>query len=137
MKVVLDTNIIISGLRFSGKPRHILELISAGQHSGFTSDVAIQEIETVLLKKFKVLPAEWIMISEALRDFLTVMPIQELPQVPELWDTRDVHILAAAELCAPDCIVSGDRDLLVLNQYKNIPIIKASDFIQLIELEKV
>ena len=136
MKLVLDSNIIISGLRFGGIPGELLELINKGDHIGVTSSVAMGEIEAVLLTKFKVLPSEWMVTSEALRDTLQIVPISFLPAVPELRDGRDLHILAAAELCAADYIISGDKDLLVLGKYKNIPIIKVGDFIKKFELSE-
>lgn len=130
MKVVVDTNIIISGLRFGGVPRQILEAISRGIVSGVTSATAMQEIEDVLLRKFRVTTTEWMLIAEVLRDTLSIVPTTKVLTVSNLRDKRDIHILAAAELCAADYIISGDQDILVLGQYKNIPIIKASDFME-------
>lgn len=130
MKLVLDANIIISGLRFDGLPRRIIEVINKGEHAGFTSGLAMAEVEEVLLRKFKVLPPEWVMVSEVLRDTLGVVPTPNLPEVPELRDQRDRHILAAAEFCNADYIISGDNDLLVLGQYENIPIITVNEFIE-------
>jgi len=132
MKVVIDANVIFSALRFGGAPRKLFEVINTGDQIGLTSSVAMQEVEEVLLRKFRVLPPEWIMISEVLRDTLIVIPTSQLPPVPELRDTRDFHILAAAELCGADYIVSGDQDLLILGEYKNIPITKVSDVIELL-----
>ncbi len=129
MRVLLDANIIISGLRFGGAPRFILEAIDNDVCRGFTSATAIAETEEVLIVKFRVFPSEWIMISEALRNALVVIPTPVVPEVPELRSKRDLHILAAAELCAADYIVSGDKDLLALGWYKSIPIIRANDFV--------
>ncbi|MDO8471542.1 MAG: putative toxin-antitoxin system toxin component, PIN family [bacterium] len=130
MKVVVDANIIISGLRFGGKPRSILELANRGDLEGFTSNEAMDEVEATLMKKFGVLTPEWLVIAEALRDSLTVIPTQKLLSVPKLRDKRDLHILAAATHCLADCIVSGDKDLLVLGEYKNIQIMKVNDFFE-------
>ncbi len=130
MNVVVDANIIISALRFGGVPRQLLEAINKGDVAGFTSGITMQEIEEVLLRKFQVTPAEWMMIAEVLRDTLVVVPTSKVPKVTELRDTRDLHILASAELCSADYIISGDHDLLILGQYKSIPIMKASDFIE-------
>jgi putative PIN family toxin of toxin-antitoxin system len=129
MNVVLDANIIISASRFGGVPRRVLEAINKDELLGFTSATAMQETENVLLTKFKVLPSEWITISELLRNTLVVVPTHVVPEVHELRDKRDLHILAAAELCAADYIISGDKDLLALGWHKTIPIIRANDFV--------
>ncbi len=133
MKIVIDANIIISALRFGGSPRKILDLANRGDVVSFTSSEVMAEIENVLISKFAVSPSEWIIIAGAIRDNLTIIPIPELPSVPELRDQRDLHVLAAAELCTADFIISGDKDLLVLGHYKNVPIITASDFIKQFE----
>lgn len=72
MRVVIDANIIISGLRFGGKPRMILELSNRGDLEGCTSNEAMSEVEETLITKFGVSTSEWLVIAEALRDSLTV-----------------------------------------------------------------
>jgi putative PIN family toxin of toxin-antitoxin system len=134
MRVVVDTNIIVSSLRFGGVPRQVLEAFTRGEYSGFTSRTAMEETEEVLQRKFKVSPAEWILISEVLREMLVVVPTPDLPNVSELRDKRDLHVLSAAEQCSADFIVSGDKDLLTLGQYKGVHIITASDFLARIGL---
>lgn len=129
MRVVVDANIIISGLRFGGKPRSILELANRGDLEGFISSETMGEVEVALVTKFDVSTPEWLVIEEALRDSFTVIPTQKRLSVPKLRDKHDRHILVAATHCQADCIVSGDKDLLVLGKYKTIPIIKVSDFI--------
>ena len=132
MNVVLDSNIIISALRFGGPPRQIIELLQKGECVGIVSEEVMKEVEVVLFRKFKMLPSEWVLVTTVLRDFLVVVPTPELRSVPGLRDARDIHILAAAEQCAVDYVVSGDKDLLVLGHYKNIPIITASTCIDLL-----
>lgn len=130
MKAVIDANIIISGLRFGGAPRHILDLCSNEEIHGFSSDEALREIEAVLQSKFGVSANEWVMVQETLRDVITIVSTTDLPEVPQLRDKRDLHILAAAASCEADVIVSGDKDLLVLQHYKNIRIIDAQTLIR-------
>ena len=92
----------------------------------------MREVEEVFLKKFQMMPSDWIKVSVALRDIITVIPTYRLPVVPELRVKRNLHILAAAELCNAQYIITGDRDLLELGQYKTIPIIKVADSISII-----
>jgi len=44
-------------------------------------------------------------------------------------DPKDNMYLALAVDCKADCIVTGDKDLLVLNPFKNIPILTAGEFL--------
>lgn len=125
----MDSNIIISALPFGGNPRKIFDLTSNDKIQCFTSDKAIEEIKEVLLNKFKLTIEEWTIVMEVLNEVLNIIPVVELPKVSKLRDMRDLHILAVAELCEPDYILSGDLDLLVLESYKDIPILKPSDFL--------
>jgi putative PIN family toxin of toxin-antitoxin system len=49
--------------------------------------------------------------------------------IPELRDPDDVIVIATAIAAQADVIVSGDKDLLVLGQYHNIPILTAKEFL--------
>ena len=132
MKVLLDANVIISGLRFAGTSRRIIDLCNQGYIVGFTSDEAIDEVEEALLSsKFGVLPEEWETIEEALRDTVAVVTVVVFPVVKSLRDTRDLHILAAAQMCEANIIVSGDNDLLVLREYRSTPIMNPANFLVL------
>ena len=52
MKVVLDTNVIISGLNFSGNERLVLELARRGRFELYLSTFILQETAGVLTRKF-------------------------------------------------------------------------------------
>ena len=52
---LLDTNIIISGLGFGGKPREILDLILDDKIKAVTSPILLAELEDVITKKFQKL----------------------------------------------------------------------------------
>lgn len=51
------------------------------------------------------------------------------PVVPRVVarDPDDDHVLACAIVASADLIVSGDRDLLELNSYQGIPVLKPAD----------
>jgi len=52
-KVLIDTNVFISGLNFTGKPHEILELFINNEIEVFVSSFILQEIEKILRKKFE------------------------------------------------------------------------------------
>lgn len=52
IKVVVDTNVIISGLNFRGKPRDVLDLVVIGGVQLFTSPFILEEVTAVLHEDF-------------------------------------------------------------------------------------
>lgn len=48
MRVVIDTNVLVSGLLFGGFPREILELAQAGSITLCVTKTAVDELNTVL-----------------------------------------------------------------------------------------
>jgi uncharacterized protein len=50
--------------------------------------------------------------------------------VPDLRDPNDNMILATDLAAGADVIVTGDRDLLVLQEYEGIPIVTAKEFLE-------
>lgn len=52
LKVVVDTNVLVSAWLFGGNPRTILELALNNQIEGITSPQLLSELSDVLLKKF-------------------------------------------------------------------------------------
>ncbi len=132
MRALLDANILISALQFGGNPLIALDAVNCGSVLGFTSSIAMQEVESILLRKFKSGPADWQVISLILRESLTIIPTPHPRKVDGLRDIRDSHILEAALLCKADYIVTGDKDLLVLTEYKGIEILSAGSFAKLL-----
>ncbi len=70
MRIVLDTNVIVSALVFGGLPRQILELAEAGWWEFCYSDAIRKEVRRVLEGKFgwsnskldEILPVLWVAI---------------------------------------------------------------------------
>jgi len=52
LRVVIDTNIVISALNFGGNPKAVLELARRNRIQNTTSPFIINEVEKVLTQKF-------------------------------------------------------------------------------------
>lgn len=127
VRVVLDTNIIFSAIISAGKPREILELVLREKLIGVTSDVLVSELLEILSKKFGYTDNQLEEVKEAVKEaFAWVSPGNELNTVRDRDDNRVIEA-AVAGRC--DYIVTGDKDLLVLRQYKSIKIVKPKDFV--------
>lgn len=129
IKVTADTNVLVSGLTYRGKPFQLLRLALEGEISLTTSQAIIDETESVLARKFGTQPKEIeearSIIHEAAR---TVRPGVELNVIKE--DPPDNRILECAVSAGSDYIVTGDKDLLRLRQYAGIRIITVADFLE-------
>ena len=133
MKVVLDTNTIISGLFWRSNPHRILELIREQQLTGYTSQALLDELLDVLrrpkfstkLTSIGTTPQEIVEDIEALLVSIQVVTVE--PVI--VTDSDDDEVLACAKTAGADCIVSGDRDLLGLQIYEGIPILSATELL--------
>lgn len=127
-RVVLDTNVIISGLLFGGHPRRILELALAGSMEWVISPEIEQELERVLSAKF---PQR----REALRETLGALQEIVVHVVPHqtvsviLEDPSDNRVLECALAARADAIVSGDRHLLTQKRFREISIFSPQAFL--------
>jgi len=128
VKVVLDTNVFVSGAFFSGPPYQILQAWRDGEIQILLSPAILEEYHRVMLE----LSARFSGIeSPPLVDFLAVhSEIVLPPPLPPVIrdDPSDNKFLECALAGKAACIVSGDRHLLSLSQFKGITILKPRDF---------
>ena len=117
LRVVLDTNVVLSALVFGGGAAGRLRL--AWQHGGLTpliSTATARELMRVLAyPKFRLSQSDQ---EELLADYLpyaqTVRMPQAAPAVPACRDPLDAPFLELASVGKARWLVSGDKDLLVL-----------------------
>ncbi len=133
MRVVLDTNVIVSGLNFPGNERLVLELAVRGRFELYLSTFILEEAAGVLVRKF-----DWDeeRSSEALRalgNAATVIYPRRLPEVVEA-DHADNRILECAVEASADYLVTGDRrHLLPLEEHRGVRILNAPRFLSALE----
>ncbi len=133
MRVVADTNVVVSGLLWRGNPRRILDAARDGIVELYTSPVLHEELEDVLSReKFaKRLEAAGVTLRELVDGYSALaMLIAAEPIEPViLRDPDDDAVLACAVAADCEVVVSGDDDLLDLNQYKEIRILTATELL--------
>ena len=56
-------------------------------------------------------------------------PVNITEEISECRDPKDDKWLSLAASAKADCIVTGDKDLLVLHPFRSIPILNAADFL--------
>ncbi len=137
MRLVLDTNIVVSGLIWGGVPRQLLELGRNGQATYFTSSVLLDELAGVLeRKKFatllasqKITPAFLMQRYGMLAKLVKPQPIERTVR-----DVDDDLVIATALAAKADIIVTGDSDLLVLHPWQGMQILNAADALEKLTL---
>ena len=131
MRVVVDTNIFISGLISPGPSRRILDLIEENSFSCVLTPDLFKELNKTLHRpKFKILFKD-ININK----LMTIVKNNSLYIIPSVKmkacrDPKDDMVLTAAIVAKADMIVSGDKDLLVLNPFEDIAIVTPREFLQ-------
>lgn len=129
MKVVLDTNILISALVFGGKPRTIFEHIVVLKNvTGLISKSVLNELLGVLEIKFKYSHNQLVKIEKLIKENFVLIHPRKIPKIIKE-DSFDNQILAISDETPVDYIISGDNHLLKIKIYKKIPIITPHVFV--------
>ncbi|HVS00244.1 MAG TPA: putative toxin-antitoxin system toxin component, PIN family [Thermoanaerobaculia bacterium] len=126
MRLVLDTNVLIAAFVARGTCHELLEHCERHHHL-IGSEHILQEFEDKLLTKFKVPPPRAAETVALLRSRLEIFEPAALSD-PVCRDSDDDWILATALAGGCACIVTGDGDLLVLEEYKGIRILAPAAF---------
>ena len=137
VKVVVDTNVFISGLNFAGKPGEILELLIRDEIEVYISPFILSELESILRGRF-----EW--ADEQVNRVLDMIKAKAIEVKPDLRlsvikeKDADNKILECAIEGKVDYIISGDkRHILPLREYEGIRILSPDGFLRLWEEHSV
>ena len=129
MRIVLDTNTVVSGLLWENAPRKLIDAATDGKVELFSSRVLLAELSGVLhrvkfaqrLARQRLTPATLIERYTALAEVVT--PAIIAPTITR--DPDDDAVLATALAAQAELIVSGDAHLLDLKVYHGTPIVTA------------
>ena len=128
MKIVFDTNVILSALITQGLSSRVLD-ICIDKHLLFTSSFIINEVTVKLSQKFHVKNSEVKRVKEFIASiFQLVYPKGQMPHICK--DKDDNNILHLAEYTKADFIITGDKELLSLKKHVNTKIINPRTFME-------
>ena len=130
-KVVLDTNILVSGILYeAGQQAKLLRLARLGKFEVFLSLEIIAELKGVLMRqKFNLTEKEVdLAIKELLKFCKVVIPSEKLNVVKS--DPDDNTIIEAAISSRAGFIVSGDMHLLAIKKYEGVKIVNTFEFLK-------
>lgn len=128
MRIVLDTNIVVSAIFFGGNPREIVELLMRQKIEVCASKEIIEEYkETVEYLKGKYAKKKLKVPIDNIISKCEIIDIKS--KIEASRDSDDDKFINCAVDAKALYIVSGDKDLLVLNRWKEIEIITAKEFL--------
>ncbi len=131
IRAVLDTNVIVSALLFSGPPSQLVPAWQAGRLQPVLSAEVLEEYLRVLAyPKFKLTDAEIrSLIEDDLLPFVDTVRTKPVT-VPTLRDPDDLKFIACAKQAGVRWLVSGDDDLLSLHKIESVEIVSVTTFLQ-------
>ena len=128
MHIVVDTNILISGIFFGGKPRALLQKCFSDEiQMVCTEDIFIEYMETIdklIEKTGKSIKSEIEPILIGNLEFIENVYLDSYSRDPD--DDKFINCARSGEI---EYIVSGDKDLLILEEIGNIKIMSVSQFL--------
>jgi putative PIN family toxin of toxin-antitoxin system len=131
LKVLLDTNVIVSGLNFpASNPAKILIMVASGEIANFTSGHIFNEARRILADKFFWTREEVDAAEVWLKTFSKSVNPQS--RISVIADDPDNRILECAVEGQTDFIISGDHHLTDLENYQGIKIVDPATFLVLI-----
>lgn len=132
MEVVVDTNIIYSGIFFGGLPLQLLDLILDGSKNLVLSEHIIAEYKDVVLRHIQKRGANEafcpITFLESLIELSILIEAHHV-QTPFCADPNDIKFLQAAIASKTEYLVSGDRDLLDVKCYPGGRVVTVREFL--------
>jgi len=133
MRIVPDSNVIISGFLFGGTPRRLLEHALVGTIRCFTSLPILDEVRDVLQRpKFGLSPDQALGLIEELHDLCGVVrPRRRIRAI--VADPADNAVLECAAAAGAEMVVSGDAHLLDLGRWRHIRIVSPAAAVKEIE----
>lgn len=133
VKVVLDTNVLLSALVYGGKPEQIYRLVLTKKIRAIASPILLAELLEILTKKSSFYQREISQIMQKIRKACKI--VHPKKTITILKDDDDNRVLEAATKGSCDFIVTGDRQLLDLKEYKQIKILTPYQFIKELKVE--
>jgi len=134
-RVLVDTNILLSGIFFEGNESSILDLIELDL---ITSEDAVVELQKVVKKKLKYLKERTFEIAlaeteKALADIIIIPRNKYSHKLKEadflIRHKKDIPILAAVLYVKPDYFLTGDAHFFTDNIKSIVNVITAADFL--------
>ena len=128
-RVVIDSNVWISALVFGGAPRRVYEVVVDGGVRIVVSAEILTEIRRVVSAKFPDFAEDVQALLAVLHDQVEMVTLGAVT-ITASRDPDDNRVLETAILGDAGTIISGDRDLLELDNFEGVAIVRASEWVE-------
>lgn len=126
MRVVLDSNVLVAAIAARGTCAELFAHV-LDNHEFAVDDNLLGEVERVLRDKLRVPPDRVAAFTRLLHNHATMVEAQPLAE-PACRDPDDDRILALCRAYLAVALITGDKDLLVLDPWEGLRIVTPSDF---------
>jgi putative PIN family toxin of toxin-antitoxin system len=130
VRIVVDTNVVVSGAFFSGPPSRILDACFAGQHQMVVSPDILEEYYRVGSEFNRQRP------NADFDRFLTLILgasvlVEAAPAASQICaDPDDDKFLHCALAAGATHVISGDRHLLTVSGYGGVQVVRPREFLE-------
>lgn len=128
-RVVFDTNIYVPVIAIGRGARFDLLVHCWDHHRVFVSRPILTEVRRILLEKFHLPRGDVSAAIQYCQNFGTLVKPAAVPD-DACRDPNDLMVLGTLRATRADVLITGDRDLLDLKFFDNVPIIAPTDFWQ-------
>lgn len=133
-RLVVDTNVLVSAFLWEGMPGRLIELAGEKEVQLFTSRALIDELDEVLHRRklARQVAATGLTAEAMVKNYRRIASLVTVRQfaVQVSRDADDDRVLACSVAARADLVVSGDRDLLSLESFQDIPIVTAAEAVR-------
>ncbi len=138
MRIVLDVNVLISGLLWTGTSNNILKLVEQRKFKLCISPSIVEELCQVLnrpkfLQRIKICGASSEELIAGLCELALLFPDIDISRIVKD-DPDDDKIIACAEASDAKYVVTGDPHLLKINRYGAITIVTPKQFLSILKI---
>ena len=134
MRVVIDTNLLIDGVKDDfNYGNRVIDLVLAGKIQAFANRATLRENKLIAGKKVKDLD-----YSEKLEKYFEKVQVTNsygLDSIDVVEDKEDNKLVESAVASGADYLISSDKHLLKLESYKGVKMVRPQEFVNLYEEE--
>ena len=123
MKIVFDTNVLLAGIFARGLCEALLDHCLANpEHTAIVSEPILEEFMEKAEQKFHAPPLKVRRVVALFREQMTIV-VPMTVSADACRDPDDLAVVGTLIAANADCLVTGDKDLLVLEKFQGLPIL--------------